>query len=485
MAEAAARPHSLRRRLTITMIGGLLAVMGAISLGLWNYANLAANRTYDLLLEGTAIAMLEGVTLGSDGIAVDIPPSALEILGLARQDRVFYRVFIAGPDLPAASAPSTLTGDEDLPLPPERGWLHKTIDGGEVFFDAPYSDEGVRFILRSKPLPGLARGQRIAVEVGQTRIARDALRHDMLLKGIAGLGALCLISLLLLRFAINRALRPLIGVAAKIDARDPGDLSAFPAQTPREIESLVGAINGFMHRLTVSRENAQSFIADVAHQMRSALAAVEGRLDHALSAADPAELRARTGRAHAQTQAAIALTNQMLSHAMVIHRADSRLTDRVELLPLIRSAVEELLRSRAGAEAEIELDLGPAPEGGFTLDGDAIALREALVNLAGNAIRHSGGRARLVIGLAACDTLGRPGLTLSVDDDGPGIPEEALAEIRDRFVARGDHAGSGIGLAIVEAVAESHHGQLRLERSPLGGLRAALDLPLSQEEMLP
>ena len=60
-----------------------------------------------------------------------------------------------------------------------------------------------------------------------------------------------------------------------------------------------------------------------------------------------------------------------------------------------------------------------------------------------------------------------------------------MAEIRDRFVARGAHAGSGIGLAIVEAVAESHHGHLRLERSPFGGLRAALDLPLSQEEMLP
>ncbi len=468
--------YSLRRRLTLTMGGGVVAVMAVLTVGLWNYAAVAANQTYDLLLEGAAIAILEGVTLGPAGIAIDIPPSALETLGLARDDRVFYRVFTYDPAQPNTPPQTlTLTGEGKLPLPPGAGWAAATRNGGEVFFDAPYSEDTARFILRTEPLPGLSRGERLAVEVGQTRIARDALWRDMMLKGVAGLAALAVVSLVLLRLGINQAMRPLSGVEAAIRGREPTDFTPLEAGTPREIETLIQAINGFMSRLATSRDNVQTFIADVAHQMRSALATLDGRLAHALEATDPAELRRRTRRARDNSRQAVELTNQMLSHAMVIHRADSRLSDRVDLVELVRATIEDMVRVPHNAQADIEVDIGTEPAQGFVVAGDALSLREALVNLIGNAIRHGGPSARVRLTLVSDPKAHR--LLLGVEDDGPGIAEAEMGEIRARFVARGPTAGTGLGLAIVEAVAHSHGGTLHLGRSSLGGLSATLDLP--------
>lgn len=458
------------------MGAGVVAVTAVLTIALWNYAAVAANRTYDLLLKGAAIAVLESVTLGPQGIAIDIPPSALETLGLARDDRVFYRIFrysTSGKD--TAVSPQTLTGSNDLPLPGNPDWPEVTRNGGEVFFDAPYSSSMTRFIVRTEALPGLARDQRLAVEIGQTRIARDALWHDMIIRGMAGLSVLAVASLLLLRFGINRAMRPLSGVEAAIRDREPTDFSPLEAETPREIESLIRAINGFMARLSTSRENIQTFIADVAHQMRSALATLDGRLAHALETTDPDELRRRTQRARDQSRQAVELTNQMLSHAMVIHRADSQLSDRVDLVTLVRSSIEDMFRTPHNAAVEIEVEMDPAANGTFEVHGDALSLREALVNLIGNAIRHAGPTCRIRLTLSSNLRGGR--IRLGVEDDGPGIAVDDLEKVRSRFVSLGGTAGTGLGLAIVEAVARSHGGTLHLARSDLGGLAATLDLP--------
>lgn len=458
------------------MGGGVVAVMGVLTLGLWNYAEVAANRTYDLLLKGAAIAILENVTLGPDGIAIDIPPSALETLGLAPEDRVFYRVFSYTKE-PAKTAPlhSTLTGADDLPLPPLPSWPKIAQNGSEVFFDAPYSGSMTRFILRAEALPGLSRDQLLAVEIGQTRIARDALWHDMLARGMAGLLALAMVSLFLLQFGVNRAMRPLAGVEAAIRDREPTDFRPLEAETPREIESLIRAINGFMARLSTSRENVQTFIADVAHQMRSALAALDGRLVHALETSDPEELRSRTLRARDQSRQAVELTNQMLAHAMVIHRADNRLSDRVDLVNLVSATIEDMFRAPQYADVEIEVDIDPPTNGTFVVSGDALSLREALVNLISNAARHAGPTPRIRIVLFSDADEGR--VRLGVEDDGPGIAEADIERVRTRFVSLGGTAGTGLGLTIVESVALSHGGSLSLDRSPLGGLAAAMDLP--------
>lgn len=88
-----ARSYSLQRRLLSLMALGFIILLLMISLLLWNYARGAANRTYDLLLAGAALAVLERVSPGPNGPSVDLPSSAMDILALAPDDRVVYRVF--------------------------------------------------------------------------------------------------------------------------------------------------------------------------------------------------------------------------------------------------------------------------------------------------------------------------------------------------------------------------------------------------------
>jgi signal transduction histidine kinase len=113
--------------------------------------------------------------------------------------------------------------------------------------------------------------------------------------------------------------------------------------------------------------------------------------------------------------------------------------------------------------------------------GDAVALREATVNLLQNSIQHSGGRCRIMISLRR-DTLDeRAAVELVVADDGPGLPSEELDRVLDRFYKQGQYAGSGIGLAIVRSVVESHSGRINLQPSDSGGLSVSLLLPIIRE----
>jgi len=102
-------------------------------------------------------------------------------------------------------------------------------------------------------------------------------------------------------------------------------------------------------------------------------------------------------------------------------------------------------------------------------------LRILARNLIDNAVRHAGraGRVRVQVTTAGGEVV------LRVDDSGPGIPASERASVFDRFHRRGGDStvGSGLGLAIVRAVADRHGARIRLDDSPLGGLRAEVVLP--------
>lgn len=457
------RPYSLRRRLMAASMIAFVVLIGLLSAGLWTYARSSANQTYDLLLRGAAIAILERITVTPDGIDIDLPPSALEILALDEEDRVFYRIVDA--------SGTTLTGTPDLP---SRSFFGEAAALQEpIFFDSTYSGETVRFVVSARTLLSADKPQWIGVQIGHTRIARNAMEQDLILKGLVPLAALSIAGVAMARAGIGFAMRPLAGIERDIRERQPNDLEPLDALPPREVESLINAINGFMRRLDLSREQAESFIADVAHQMRTSLAALYSHLEAADEQGEAGA--AAVVRARDQARRTVRLTNQLLSHAMVIHRADKEMFEPIDLGDLVRRLMEEIIRDDRANGIDFAVELPPATSARVT--GDPIAIREALRNLVDNAVRHGPSDNQITLRVTQTTLGGRKAYAIGVDDLGPGIADADKPRVIERFYSNGPGGGSGVGLAIVAAVAESHKGRFDLSDRTPTGLSATITLP--------
>lgn len=133
MRAATAAPGSLRRTLLL-YLGVLLAVFAvALLFAARDYGQRAANRSYDHLLVSSALSIADSVALVDGQWQVDLPYAALDLLAMAPEDRVFYRV--------ADNRGNLITGYGDLPAPPRRPGTQPQL------FDAPYSGETVRFVV--------------------------------------------------------------------------------------------------------------------------------------------------------------------------------------------------------------------------------------------------------------------------------------------------------------------------------------------------
>lgn len=463
------RNYSLQRRLLSLMALGFIILLLIISLLLWNYARGAANRTYDLLLAGAALSVLERVSPGPNGPSVDLPSSAMEILALAPDDRVVYRVF--SPDTGA------ITGESDLPFPPEV-----SLQATPVFFDAPYGDP-FRFVLQGRQLNSPDGRLWVAVQIGQTLDARRAQQMSLFLNGMAGLAGISLIGLGFVWLAIQRALRPLRQIEADLRARSPGDLTPFADTSPREINGLFEAINGFIARLDRNLKLTEGFIADVAHQTRTSLSALQGHLSLAADSDDPKQMHARLVRAERQAERTVRLTNQLLANAMVIHRSDRATLKPVALKPVVRDTLAELLRDSRMRKIIVTFEADHVEDGDDMLIADALSIREALRNLIDNAVRHGPPDNKIDIAL----DIENDALMLKVEDAGPGIAEADRGRATERFSSiKQDTAGSGLGLAIVQAVADGHGAKVHLGTSRMGGLAVTIAFPrLLQATVMP
>ncbi|MFE6871486.1 sensor histidine kinase [Kitasatospora sp. NPDC057692] len=283
----------------------------------------------------------------------------------------------------------------------------------------------------------------------------------------------------------GRVLRPLKDITEAAHRAASGALEHRIALTgPRdEFTELSDAFDEMLARLQRSFEAQQRFAANASHELRTPLAITRTMLQ--VAAADPAgqDWDKLVGRLQDTNQRGIEISEALLQLADLGHTApDLAPTD------LAAAAGEALAAVRDEAAARgvrITADLHPAPT-----TGNAVLLRQAAVNLLHNALRHNlpaDGRVTLVTGADP----ERPGrVRLGVANTGPQLTAEAVATFTEPFLrgrgrtAESDPArrGHGLGLAIVAAVAEAHHGELHLAPEPAGGLRVTLDLPGSPEQ---
>jgi signal transduction histidine kinase len=248
----------------------------------------------------------------------------------------------------------------------------------------------------------------------------------------------------------------------------------------REAEELSEAMTGMLSRLAAAQQAtqnslqaAQDFAANAAHELRTPLTAMRADLDtlrlHDLPEEERAEVIMDLSRAQRRVEAIITALGQLASGELA--QAEDR--EVIDVTDLLDRVARENMRPGGSVQVVVEADehLG-------TIWGWPSGLRLAVDNLVRNAVAHGSASTVLLTGHRIDHSI-----TITVDDNGGGLPAEEHHIVLGRF-ARGSTAapgGSGLGLALVAQQAALHGGSIVLSDSPLGGLRATLTVSASTE----
>ncbi|MBO6511360.1 MAG: sensor histidine kinase N-terminal domain-containing protein [Roseibium sp.] len=453
-------PSSLTARVALgitllLMIGGVIVAIAAFA-----YGREAARTAYDRLLLGAANDIASALTVQDGKPTIELPVSAFELLALAPDDRIGYRII--------GTEGQTLSGYDEISLPVNRQEI------SEGFFDGAFFHEPARYVVVSRRFAERTLNGTIRVVVGQTLNARDAMAYDITRKALYVLAASGFAMALLAALVVRSVLRPLEDIAGGLSARDPHDLTPLDTEVPRETEVMISALNGFMARLDRQMNSMRHLISDTAHQLRTPVAALRAQADLFTDETDASRKERIVERLQTRTASLGRLLDQMLSQALVIHRGDSVRRECVDLRDIALDVFEDGAHKVLFPEMDVILDIGETP---VEVMADAPSLKEALKNLLNNALSY--GRSPVRIGA----TLENGTASIWVEDAGPGPADTVLAELGDRFsqTTPSRKSGAGLGLAIAHSVAVSFGGRLSLERTSMETFRAGLVFAVTPE----
>ncbi|MCM5680196.1 sensor histidine kinase N-terminal domain-containing protein [Schlegelella sp. S2-27] len=453
---------SLRQSLLLLLLPTIAAVT---TVELWmtrRDALEAANAAYDRSLLGAIKSIDANVSTASGGLAVELPYAQFEFFQLTASGAVHFRV--------ATVDGLVEIGSADLPPPPRPLQL-----GVPVFYDASYFGDAVRLgaYMRALDRPLSATGaQHLVIQVAESIQSREAFTRSFVARAAVRDSVVLLLTAVAIVAMVALGLRPLSRLAEQVRGRTATDLAPLEAQgLPADIQPLVDAINQQLERTQALVRQQRQFLDDASHQLRTPLATLRTQVDYALREPDPAQLRRTLQALSLQIDHATRGTNQLLALA----RTDTAALQCTgfDIGELVREVAMDLLpRARARGQ-DFGIDV---PAGLAQAKGDRQLLREALTNLADNAIRYTPEGGEITLSAAA----DRLGCSVAVVDAGPGVSDDELHLLGRRFVRGSQTAagGSGLGLAIARSIAERHGGVLQIERRESGsGLRVAVWWP--------
>jgi two-component system sensor histidine kinase QseC len=272
---------------------------------------------------------------------------------------------------------------------------------------------------------------------------------------------------------VNLSLSPLTRLAEDVRARAPDNLAPLAlSRLPREVTPVVTAMNELLSRLRVALDNESRFTSDAAHELRTPLAGLKTQVQLAL----------RTGsestRTHALKQcvAAIAQAEHLVEQLLTLARYDIALHSESQNVDLQRVVEEAIADINALMPAPHTVTVHCAQP--VSLRGHAVALKILVRNLIDNAIRYGGSSQPVTVKVAQ-----EPhSVVLTVIDTGSGIPAAAKEQVLERFYRLADKrtSGVGLGLSIVQRIAEIHSATVELHDTAPHGLTVTVRFPCEQ-----
>ncbi|WP_022798654.1 sensor histidine kinase [Thermus islandicus] len=266
------------------------------------------------------------------------------------------------------------------------------------------------------------------------------------------------LGVVLVYLTAHLATRPLEVAAREIAQRSPKRLEPVPLTLPKdEFGRMVEAVNALLAALKEAKERERAFLAEVSHELRTPLTVLLGHLDRLRRNPEDREglavARATAERMRRLVEDLLDLARGEVGFALNPHILD--------LKALGEEASREQGVAFQGEEAEVL--------------GDPDRLLQMLRNLIANAVRAAGKEGvRVRVRREASWAL------LEVEDQGPGIPEDLLPHLFQRF-RQGPGGGTGLGLAVAQAIARAHGGEIEAESAP-GRTVFRVRLPLLEED---
>ncbi|MDR2195071.1 MAG: sensor histidine kinase N-terminal domain-containing protein [Gallionellaceae bacterium] len=310
------------------------------------------------------------------------------------------------------------------------------------------------------------------VLVGQDSSVLEEMAQEVAWRSIFPLlcGVPVLMAFLLL--AIRFGLRPLRQLANVLRGLAPERLSPVSLNDePKEITPVVKALNDLLQRIDKAMENERRFTADASHELRTPLAALQAQIQAAQLADNAGERNESLNKAVQGAERMGHLVGQLLTLSRLDNASATLAMEDLNLNALAQDVCAELGVAAVARNIEIGLDA----QTNVTLRGFADMLHILLRNLLDNAIRYTpqGGRVEVTLRTVAGQT------ELDVSDSGAGVPDEWIARLGQRFhrLDPGAADGVGLGLSIVQRIAEIHRANVTFSRATQGGLSVTVRFP--------
>ncbi|WP_299484185.1 sensor histidine kinase [uncultured Roseibium sp.] len=436
------RTYSLRLRLTLIILVPLLFVAGATGLWQLNNARVTANEVFDRSLQSAALSVTNDVALsGGDALA----PGTRQILSDTSGGPVFYHVYapdgviVAGYATPPVGIP--LAGDGDL---------------SPVYFNAEYLGRAVRgFRMRTRMQVDDFSGI-FTTTVWQAVTIRDDFVQDLMLRSLVTISSIITSLALIVWFGIRIGLHPLNDLQQAIDLRSGEVLKPIQRPVPVEVEGIVRTLNRLLGQVSEAMATQSEFISNAAHQLRNPIAGVLALAESVRSAPSDTARRERADDLVDAAKETSQLAQKLLTYERTKSISPVSANETFAINDLLGAVAEEFCRKNANG---ISIAVEPAPDT-ISVAGDRTMIREAISNLIDNALKHGGpDLSKISIRLEASPE----DVTVVVRDDGIGLSDAQIHTALQRFGQVSENSGgSGLGLPIVERVAERHGGGLKL-----------------------
>lgn len=454
---SSAKP-SLRRRLSQHVLVPLVATWALGTTVMIGVAGHFTQQAFDRALLENAYALAARVHAGDGGITVPMPAEEMGTLLFDRSETQYFAVLRPDGSLVAGNA-----------------GLHTVAPpaGEHEFADRVFNGHRLRTVSLREDKP-----QPFIVVMAQTTRSRTQLFERLLLYSALPQAALLVLLAWWLRRRIQHELQPLAELEEAIERRHAADLAPLndrvkAGASTRDVERIAEAIDSLLARLAESVQAQREFAGNVAHELRTPLAGIRAQATFALAQQDASVWRQQLEGIAQAEQRASRLVDQLLALARAGEGHAGLAMEPIALDALARDVLLRLMpRARA---AGVDLG-GEGLDEPVIVRGDRALIEGILTNLVDNALRHGRGVAQPRVTVAVART--PIGATLSVTDNGPGLPTDEPQRLTQRWVQgppdRRAGEGAGLGLAIVARYAELLGARFSLANEPGGGVRASI-----------